>query len=176
LREAVRLLEFVGVVITRRGSGGGVIVAAPSQSATVQALASYIESRGVTPQHMFEVRRALELAAVDLAVTKIDADGEALLRDALEREGLDLIKITAQALHVRIAEITGNRVIHLFLYALTRLVEQHLREDIDVDEQEAQISVAHIHGAIVDAIVAGDRELARHRMTGHLAALMPHQR
>ena len=177
LREALRLLEFNGIVTTRRGLGGGIIVSRPDQAATVEAMASFIESRGITPEHLFEVREAIELAAVDLASQHIDVGGRQLLETTLEAERRGELRVAGQALHVCIAEITRNRVLHLFLYALTLLAEIHTleRDEINLTNDQALERVQRIHRAIVDAIVAGDVGLARHRMERHLVALVPHQ-
>jgi DNA-binding FadR family transcriptional regulator len=176
-RESLRLLEFNGVVTTRRGLGGGIFVSRPDVGATVEAMASYIESRGITPEQLFEVRQAIELAAVDLAATRIDADGERQLEATIEAENRGDLRVLAQALHLRIAEITGNRILHLFLHALTLLAEAHTLGPTEqtVTEAEALENVQRIHRAIVDAIVSGDMALARRRMERHLVALVPYQ-
>jgi DNA-binding FadR family transcriptional regulator len=180
LRAALRLLEFNRIVRTRRGPGGGVFVAAPSQEATVDAMAVYLESRGITPQHLFEVRQAVELAAVDMTVAALDEHGVAVLEAALEVErSTDEVRHIGHQLHEHIAELTGNRVLPLFLNALTRLAEMHTQTPetgLGLTAEEAAANMRRIHGQIVDAIVSGDRAVARRRMERHLAALMPMQR
>jgi DNA-binding FadR family transcriptional regulator len=179
LREAVRLLEFNGIVTTRRGTGGGIVVTAPSQQATVNAMATYLDSRGITPRQVFEVRVAIELAALDVAVAQLDGDGVGRLRSALQEEREGDLKIVGHTTHQRIAELTGNRAIELIVYALAKLAERHTRtveEGLGVTPEQAATNVQRVHGQIVSAIVAGDAEAARRRMERHLEALMPHQR
>jgi DNA-binding FadR family transcriptional regulator len=80
----------------------------------------------------------------------------------------------AHDLHLRVAQLTGNRAIELFLGALTRLTEQHTRsieDDLDVSFEDVRSQVVMAHSGIVDAIVAGNRELARRRMQRHLEAM-----
>lgn len=179
LREAMRLLEYNGIVRTRRGPGGGIFVAAPSQAATVGAMAVYLESRTITPQHLLEVRQAVELATLDLTVTTLDDQGAAALEEALEHERrVDDVSEIGHALHERIAELSGNRVLHLFVNALTRLALLHTSTSgagLGVSSATAATQMRNVHEAIVEAILSGDRDLARKRMERHLVALMPMQ-
>jgi DNA-binding FadR family transcriptional regulator len=180
LREALRLLEFDGIVRTRRGPGGGVFIDAPSQSATVDAMALYLESRRITPQDLFEVRRAVELACVAQAVSTLDAAGSKVLHEALEREyrAAD-VGTLGHELHSYIAKVTGNPVLLLFQNALVRLAQRHTptsEDALGMTSAQAANSMRRAHNAIVEAIVTGDGELARRRMERHLAALTPLQR
>jgi len=179
MREAVRLLEFNGIVSTRRGTGGGIVVTSPSQRATVNAMAIYLDSRGITPRQVFEVRVAIELAALDLAVARLDDLGVARLHSALEEERQGDLRVVGHTTHQRIAELSGNRAIELIVYALAKLAERHTRtveEGLGVTPEEAATNVDRVHGLIVRAMVAGDAGVARRRMERHLEALMPHQR
>jgi DNA-binding FadR family transcriptional regulator len=174
LREALRLLEFNRIVTTRRGSGGGIFVSAPSRTAVVGAIAVYLESRGITSEHLFEVRKAIELAAVSKAVEMLDEAGAATLEQALvAEEGNPDTRRVAQDVHARIAELTGNRVLSMFVYALTRLSEQHTSTDLDFSQEEAADRMHRAHLGIVEAMLSGDQDLARHRMVRHLDALTP---
>ena len=180
LREALRLLEFNRIVSTRRGPGGGIFVAAPSQAATVGAMAVYLESKGITPQQLFEVRQALEVAAVKMAVATLDETGASLLKQALEREQeVEDRRHVGHELHGRIAEITGNSVLHLFMNALTRLAEIHTvttETGLGMTTGEAARAMRHVHVGIVEAILDRDSDTALARMRRHLVALTPLQR
>lgn len=180
LREAIRLLEFNRIVRTRRGPGGGVFVAAPTRAATVGAMSVYIESRGITPLDLFEVRKVIEIAAVNLALERLDAHGMAMLDQALAAERkTDDIKHVSHHLHELIAVLTGNPLFALFLEVLTRLAELHTPRssvDIGMSRVSAAARVRTIHRRIVDAIVARDAVEASRLMERHLDALMPMHR
>ncbi len=171
LREALRLLEFHHVVRTRRGPGGGILVATPDESATTDAMAVYLESRRITPSQLFEVREVLELANVDLVAQKIDRHAVGVLQEALADERRST---SSHGLHFCVAELTGNNAIVLFVQALTRLTEQRTfgpEEGFPLSYQEAAASVRRAHQAIVRALTAGDAEKAKRRMAKHLQAL-----
>jgi DNA-binding FadR family transcriptional regulator len=179
LREAIRLLEFHGVVRTRRGPGGGVFVAAPDVVATTEAMAVYLESRRISPEMLFEVRQAMELVTVELAVQSRDDGAVEVLQNALRDEAqapVEQFAPLSHALHLRIAEVTGNGAVVLFLHVLTRLTEQYSRRAQAASElspEEAAARVRRAHSAIVAAIVARDRDRALRRMQRHLEAITP---
>lgn len=177
LREARRLLEFNGVVTSRRGPGGGIFVTAPSKEATVASMAACIDSRGVTAGQLFEVRQAVEIAVLDLAVTRRDGRTAQALRAALGAGPADDPRRSAHVLHHTIADLSGNGVLSLFLYALTRLSELRARAvaPAAVDLAAAAAAVDRAHQRIIDAIVAGDGDAARRRMERHLSALVPYE-
>lgn len=177
LREANRLLEYHGVLRTQRGVGGGIFVSAPDELATTNALAVYLDSRAVTPKELFAVREAIELASVATAATKLDKYAIGVLVEALVEEmsaPASEIGESSHALHLRIAELTGNPAVSLILHALTRLTEQRTYnpdEGFPMTYEEAAASVGRAHAAIVKAIAAGDAEAAVRRMQRHLRAV-----
>jgi DNA-binding FadR family transcriptional regulator len=179
LREAVRLLEFHGIVATRRGPGGGVFVAAPRADAIADSMTAYLAFRKIRPSQLVEVRNVLELASIELAATALDESGVALLDEAVRGEraaSADMLVVGLQYnLHLRIAELTGNRALWLFLLVLMRLTA-HLSPPAPADPallQQMTAAVQKAHSAIVEAIVAGNPELARRRMQRHLDVQVP---
>src|SRR5262249_29886778 len=128
---------------------------------------------------LFEVREVVELAAVSLAIERLDTAGVGILMGALEDEkGTDDVREVAHHLHERIAELSANRVLALFLDALTRLARVHTptAEDIGMTTSTAANRMRDIHLRIVDAIVARDADEARRLMQRHLSALTPMHR
>ena len=175
-REAVRLLEQDEVAQMRRGPGGGLVVTAPSASSVARAGALHLQFFGAGADDIFEARSALELQTADLAAQRIDEKGIDLLRAALEDEaelqdeaGLqdESGPLGASHIHLVIAELTGNPALRLFVEVLARLTPGITPADPAVAAAR-QADVRHAHERIVDAIVAGDSSLARHRMLRHL--------
>lgn len=177
LREALRLLEFNGVLVSRRGPGGGIFVTAPNTESIVASVATCLEARGVTSEHLFELRSEIEIAALDLAM---DYSGTADIRSKMEPidgTSTEGVRRSAQQLHQLIAELSGNRVLATLLHALTEVSAQHSRPPDPVSGDVVRFradQVENAHDRIVDAIESGDRAAARRRMRRHLDALMPH--
>lgn len=174
LREAVRLLEHHGTATMRRGPGGGLIVRRPDARAVTRSVALYLDSERVTPDQLLEARMAIELIAVQFATERIDEDGIVRLRNALAIEEAAVHgRMTPEAagaedVHSVIAELSGNPTIQLFSQTLVEL-EQELFRAVDRRHRPAyRERFLAEHTAIVEAVVAGDVAVARHRMQRHL--------
>lgn len=177
LREAVRLLEYHSVARMRRGPGGGLIIAEPEPQASIDTMALYLEYKGTTADDLRIVRDAIELGTV-AQVTKRHTEGEVAerlkvaVRWATEGPTGDIRK--ADLFHSELAELAGNPVLSLFLGIITELFRRHAAgQDRPLPGDEAAHEVQHVHQRILDAILQGDAEIARHRMRRHLDALIP---
>jgi DNA-binding FadR family transcriptional regulator len=179
-REAVRLLEHHQIAAMRRGPGGGMFVAAPSVDAVTEVVAVFLARRGMQVADLADLRMRLELVLVDLAAQRIDADGAARLRLALEREKSPTEAEFADAandLHGVMAALSGNRALELVAVVLIRLTRLHQIDRLsDSARRKVADEVPRTHEGIATAIVDGDRELARHRLRRHLEVLAKYLR
>jgi DNA-binding FadR family transcriptional regulator len=175
LREAVRLLEHHQIARMRRGPGGGLFVVAPSADAVTEVAAIYLAWRGMAMSGLSELRTAVEVAIVELAAQRIDAAGTARLHDAMAREEEDASAGRTDAaylLHATVAEVAQNRVLHLVALILIRLSRLHQADRLPTRAQkEIRAEVLRTHAGIIEAIAAGDGEVARELMYRHLEAL-----
>jgi DNA-binding FadR family transcriptional regulator len=175
LREAVRLLEHHQIARMRRGPGGGLFVFEPSASAVTEIVAIYLARRGMCLGDLAELRTGVEVALVGLAASRIDRDGTAALRQALEREATSLDDDQADVVHdvhVAVAGAAHSRVLELIALVFIRLSRLYEIERLAPQaRKQIRAEVLHAHRAIAAAVESGDRELARHRMRRHLDAL-----
>lgn len=175
LRGAIRLMEHHSIVRMERGTGI-VIVAQPDLDATMQAVGVYLEYAAIAPLDILAIRRALELAAIDLVIERLDDEGEQRLREqiALEtpldgRAGADaLLKF-----HFLLAELCGNPALRLFDSIVLQLADTHStfhrRDRADRDRVVARIKT--YHKEIACAIMARDRERARAHLNEYVAGI-----
>ncbi|MDF3310064.1 FCD domain-containing protein [Rhodococcus sp. T2V] len=172
LREAIRVLEHHDVAFMRRGPGGGLVVKAPDSAAAVRACALSLGFRDATWEQVFEARRVLELRSVEMAARDIDETGIASLREALaaEERAQEAGIVGTHDLHITLAEITGNPAFVLFIDVLTQLSSGGGSPE---RAPAAATEVRRAHDKIVEAVIAGDASLARHRMQAHLNAMGP---
>jgi DNA-binding FadR family transcriptional regulator len=174
-REAVRILEYHHIARMRRGPGGGLFVVEPSVSAVTDLTAIYLARRGMTLTDLAELRTGVEVAIAGLAAERIDDAGVDRMRQALRREDESSDAERAEAvhdLHAAVATCAHNRVLDLIALVLIRLSRLHQIERL-APKQRKQIrsEVLRTHEGIAQAVAAGDRDLARHRMKRHLEAL-----
>ncbi|GAB2982043.1 FCD domain-containing protein [Amycolatopsis acidiphila] len=176
LREAVRLLEYHSVARMRRGPGGGLVVTEPDPGASIETMALYLDYRGVTAEDLRVVRDAVELGTLQQTIRRrAEPEVGQRLKAALARTGEPGPegRSGSEAFHTELAEVSGNPVLALFLRILTELWTRH-RAGTDTTPQPgpgALAEVEAVHERILDAVLAGDEGVARHRMRRHLEAL-----
>jgi DNA-binding FadR family transcriptional regulator len=173
LREAVRLLEHHQIAAMRRGPGGGLFVVKPGVESAAEAIALLLECRGIEGRDLFEVRMAIELRIVELAVKRLNGSGAARLRQALVDESgasREDFATVGHDLHAVVASLVGNPVFELLTLVLIRLTRFHQRQSSS-GPADPSSAVLAVHTAIVDAIIDRDSELAIHRTRRHLEAM-----
>jgi DNA-binding FadR family transcriptional regulator len=177
LREAVRILEHHRVAEMRRGPGGGLVVTAPDAAAVTRAAVLYLDHEDVSVADLFEARRGLELLSVERAARTVDEAGVERLRAVLGDEAASGAPgHHSHELHNVLAELSGNPVLALFVDVLVSLTEHHMRpvEALAVaagGDRQSLEGARRAHEAIVEAVVAGDAALARHRMRRHVEGI-----
>lgn len=158
-REAVRILEHHMVATMKRGPGGGLVVTAPDGSAVASSVALYLEYRRVGREALYEARRVLELACVRLLAGGSNAEQRQHLWRILEEEAA----ASPNVFHLELARLTGNDPLFVFVETLTRLSQ------VDMERTQCDAHLAHVR--IVEAIEAGNIDLAVSRMGRHLDAV-----
>jgi DNA-binding FadR family transcriptional regulator len=175
LREAVRVLEHHQVARMRRGPGGGLFVAEPGIEAVTDAVALQVARQGIEPAQLFEVRSAVEMAVLDRVMATVSAEGAARLQAALETERTASradFAVVGHDLHNVLAEVAGNPVSELLTMVLVLLTRLRVATPAGAPDPFPTQDVVDVHHRIVDAVLAGDHDLARHRMRRHLDALV----
>jgi DNA-binding FadR family transcriptional regulator len=183
LREAVRLLEYHSVAVMRRGPGGGLVVTEPDPSASIETMALYLDYRGVTSEDLRVVRDAVELGALGQVMgRRDDPEVAARLQAVIAQSEAGAGKTDALApsvpsmsdsFHTELADLSGNPVLGLFLRILTELWTRHRVNSPTAPQPDPALAseAANVHRRILQAILAGDEGVARHRMRRHLEAL-----
>ncbi|MBB5465082.1 DNA-binding FadR family transcriptional regulator [Paraburkholderia sp. Clong3] len=176
LRGAIRLLEHHCIVRVQRGTGGGVIVAQPDLSATMQAVSVYLEYAGIAPRDILATRRTLELAVLDLVIERLDHEGERRVHDQVQAEAQLDGRAGADELlrfHFLLAELCGDPALCLFDGIVLQLADAHStfhrRSRTDRDRVVARIK--EYHREIARAIIARDKEQARRQMADYIAGI-----
>ena len=176
LREAVRLLEYLRVAAMKPGPNGGLIITEPSVDPIVEAASVFLEYRRIEPGQLLELRAGLESDAVALAIERASDDDIRTLRsmaeDATRQRYAGSI---ADELHLRIADLSGNPAIALFVRVLVHLTRLHASETVVSTKERAFRSAGsgHAHDSIIEAIALRDTALARRRMLKHIELMAP---
>jgi len=126
LREALRILEMHGVIGILRGKYGGMVVGRPSARAMAASVATYLSQLKLTHREFVELHQAITPTVVRLVIERAsDADLAALPAPT----AIDSVHNNAQMgdsldLHERIAALTGNLVLTLFVDVLNACIRR----------------------------------------------------
>ena len=166
LREALGALVECGLLTAVRGRRGGTFVVADPPLATGDA--------GPLPddwRDVLDLRVAIEMGALSVAVERIGPEALGLMREAVARmdaaTGFEDFRRADARFHIAIAEASGIR----------RLVTVMTRAQADVTELLAHMAhppqvLRHAnadHSRLVDALARGERDRAAHVLRMHLA-------
>jgi DNA-binding FadR family transcriptional regulator len=72
MREAIAILEHAGTVISKRGAGGGLFVAAPANELIRHSICAYLELSLTSYDAIAETRVALAEASIETALVNMD--------------------------------------------------------------------------------------------------------
>lgn len=170
IREAIRQLTAKGVLETRPGSG--VRVAHANPDAVTESLGLFMSRMDdLTPEHVHEVRSAIELATARFAALRgTDDELTAIVAqcDELERLADDAARAADADVrfHRMIAEATHNRLLAVLLDSISDVLLQ-IRRDTLVESGRIADTAA-VHRGIALAMQRRDADAAVHAMTDHL--------
>ncbi|MFF0814663.1 FadR/GntR family transcriptional regulator [Rhodococcus sp. NPDC003318] len=171
-REAVRILEHYSVARMRRGQGGGLVVLEPDPTSSIRMVVLYLGFRGVTAEHLRAVRDVIELGCLTVVMRAGTVDRADLTTDRPGGGSATLCRCSV-GLRDRIEMLTGDGVLMLLRSILAVLWDEFGSEPSHVESCRPEAGEPDVQkelDAIVDAMVAGDEVLARHRMRRHLRA------
>ena len=169
VREALRILEAQGLVHTRAGRYGGTTVSQPTTDYLASHINIYARGRSIPVRALVEVRLALEPMVAALAAERRTDEDLARLHAIAERiehtADYDIGAFLEENVnwHDAIAVASHNDLLHAFATSVSGLMfEASLLEEFA--STEVRQRVCYAHAKILEAIEAGDAELARRRV------------
>lgn len=173
VREALKLLKERGLVTSRTGDGS--YISKPEPQALTNLLSRILVMNNIDAKAVYEMRVMLECNACLLAAERAtEEDLQSLVainkemeekQHALEtRVDLDL------QFHARIAEISGNALLSIFVKSMTHLRRAMIRQAIQSDGG-SQDGIEY-HERIIGALQARDGRQAETIMRKHLEESM----
>ncbi len=173
LRESLRALEHMGLIILKKGAGGGAFIVEVKQDVATQNLANYLYFKNLTIENLSELRRILEPHAARCAAEHITAsDLERLntinraTRKSLERQDWDQVTQREIEFHRLIARQTDNPILVLILDFVENLLDDFKR--ILKPDKDFMNSVLSSHETIYAAIVRNNGDTASAEMLKHI--------
>jgi DNA-binding FadR family transcriptional regulator len=182
VREALRVLEVMGLIRTGTGSGptsGAIIIATPEGGMSA-LLRLQVAAQGFPFDDVVATRLVLESAVVDALAAdphRSTAQARAVLdaMDAADLTAPEFLALDAQ-LHLALAEASGNIVIAAMIAGLRTAIESYVQAGAAgiVEWDAAADRLRREHHAILDAVDTGDaagaRTLVHDHIVGYYAA------
>ncbi|QPZ38891.1 FadR/GntR family transcriptional regulator [Paramicrobacterium chengjingii] len=175
VREALRVLEVLGLIRTAAGSGpgaGAIIVATPRGGMSA-LLRLQVAAQGFALRDIVATRLVLETSVAEtLAHQHPDlGDAEALLT-AMNADGLtpdEFLALDAR-FHLSLAEASGNAVIAATMAGLRDAIESYVREGSEriEDWPPTAARLRAEHAGLLSAITDRDPDAARTRVHDHI--------
>ncbi|WP_106815060.1 FadR/GntR family transcriptional regulator [Microbacterium timonense] len=183
VREALRVLVSEGLISKVPGAGGGSFVQNVDHDSLRNLLSGSLETilkfGALTLDEVTVVRRLLEVPAARLAADHRTPEQAAELQTLIARQ--DAIVADSgrdsrdpeqfeigQSIYTIVGEASGNRLLGSFIAAISQVTIGVYMRELPADEAEQAREVTR---SLVDAIVAGDADLAEETMATALGQI-----
>jgi DNA-binding FadR family transcriptional regulator len=181
VREALRILESEGLLVVRRGAGGGARIKAPSVSNVARYIGLVLQAEGATLHDVFDARLMLEAPAAGMLARAKDRDDiVASLRRALDEEEAVLdepveLSHAYGRFHNLIVQLSGSQTFEVLTSVSNRLIQvqadRYMRAEAAQPDRRVASDVAHrAHIHFVELVAAGAAQDAEELWRKHLAA------
>ncbi|MFD4294651.1 FadR/GntR family transcriptional regulator [Rhodococcus sp. NPDC058505] len=176
VREALRVMEAMGLLRAQTGSGpnaGAMIVARPTGGMSM-LMRMQVAAQGFPVDDVVRTRLILESEVMrTLAAQRPVPDlGPAVeLLDAMDGASLTATEflILDSQFHVALADAAGNQVVAAMMAGLRASIESYVVGGVDPAGWPTICSrLRHEHRGLVEAVEAGDPQLAQHRIRDHI--------
>jgi GntR family transcriptional repressor for pyruvate dehydrogenase complex len=167
LQQAAHILERQRLLSVRRGVNGGYFASRPDERGVQEALETYVQSRGIDFRDVHRMSNLLGTEMARLASLARDAEGEARLRDVIERmsrvdlrDGAhEMLKVDLE-LTKAICALAANPLGEIVLLATWRLFFSTGPGDV-VPTQEDREAWRRARLNLAEAVLAHDEHLAQ---------------
>jgi len=176
LREALLLLEVLGLITRKPGRKGGPVVGAVSAGDFGGVATLYFRLAGITYRQLIESRLILQPISARLAAERRDPHLMSQLTGLLQRSAeVDLDDDHAYLALIleyqsSVTGVAGNPILTLFGQMLGDIYSTRLEGAIAPRQQRKRIVQTHVE--IAEAILAGDGEVAEQRARAHMQGTM----
>jgi GntR family transcriptional regulator, transcriptional repressor for pyruvate dehydrogenase complex len=181
VREALRILETEGLIVSRPGRNGGARVQPVDDNGVAKAVHFLIRGRRLGDATLRETREIVEGATARLAAerrTAADLAEIAAVAARLEAAIDNLPRLAEENArwHIAVAEAGHNPLLTAFMKSIAAAIS-HPGGDADPElPREGRTALIKAHRRVVEAIQARDADAAERRMLRHLRGYQPRVR
>ncbi len=176
LREALRMLESEGLISTKTGPKGGIVVQHPSSANLTRSLSLLLQLEETPFTMLLEARRLLEPLCANLGAQRATdqelADLELILQDMRAQIDDTRAYVGQQlAFHLAVIASAHNDVLRLYTTSVGELISARATQvGLTLEEREIGVKAAE---SILVALRSRNGTLAARRVELHLRAFDP---
>ena len=174
VREALRVLEVEGLIVTRPGRAGGSTVKLPGSGSVARSIELFVKTHGIRLGDLLDCRLGVEpFLASRAAINRTDED-LAEIRELHQRfsdSTRDLLTYKRLNLdwHLAVARASKNELLIVLMEAIADPIFDSSGYQ-EVTTEDIRAAAVKAHAGIVRAIEGRDAEAAFNRMQRHLSA------
>ena len=174
VREAIRTLDIMGVISSQQGAGN--FLTGNFENNLVESLSMLFLLNQIDYRQVSELRRALEMEALMLAIDHItDEEIQTLVKivSQLERETEANNVVLDKKMHYNIALASKNTLIINILQALSEILDKFivdLRREILSQEDSRKILI-QAHNGMLESLINRDKNLAYESINKHFSII-----
>jgi len=173
VREAMRILDGLGLIVIKKGPKGGIFVSDGYHKPLSNSLRGLVDSGKVSVENIFIVRLLIEpnvAAEAALHADEADLDQlEALLEASRARwDDAAFLGANRGKFHIRLAKATGNPVLEMFTRSLIELLREYFYDFKCIEFEQRAIDS---HYQILNAIRNRDPDRARDLMAADISEI-----
>lgn len=164
LREALRALEAMGLVQTRKGAAGGVYITEVNLQTTIHSMMNFLHFRSLSISEITMLRFMMEPVIVRIAAPKINQRELEQLESFVNRSEKDDASRMKKDIgfHRYLSRLTKNSMLILIINFVESLLNE-IKELLELDDEfYKMVNVGHRR--ILDCLIKGDAVGASHAM------------
>lgn len=173
IREAMRMLETMGLVEIRKGSTGGAFVRIGDPDTMASMIMDRLQLDGTTHEQMIEARVGIECAVIKSAIENATDEDLAVIEQDVE-ESKQIIgsplseEVVAKMIsfHIFVAEASHNVPYIMFVRSMMEWASRKLTEWAPSEEEQRYSYTSHKE--IFEAMARRDAVLAERLMREHI--------
>lgn len=174
VREAIRTLDIMGVISSQQGAGN--YLTGNFENNLMETLSMMFLLKQIDYKEISQLRRALEMEALLLAIDNITDDEIKIIKNIinqLEHETEADNVILDKRLHYNIALASKNILIINILEALSEVLDRFivdLRREI-LSSDEGKVTLRDAHNGMVESLINRDKKLAYESINKHFGII-----
>lgn len=173
IRESLRQLESLGLVVIKKGPRGGIFVSESYHKPISDSLKGLVDAGQVTEANVFDIRLLIETyataqAAMNADNKDIDCLKTLLIVPADKTLDGEWLQANRSKFHLKLAKASKNPVLEVLMGGLIELLRKYFKDFHDVNFERDSLNS---HKKILKAIEDRDPEKARALMEEYIMGM-----